>query len=103
MDELITILSLGKPWDIEQLDGSHLTGCTMWYLPSGDISHPVEDAESGTLGIIPSKERMGVEFYELAKNHGLPCQAKATYGMKTKNNQTVLYIKGVDFVDKKSK
>lgn len=103
MEELITILSVGKPWDLSQPDGNHFTGCTMWYVSGDDLSRPVVDLQNGLLGVVPTKETMGVNFYDLAKQHGVPCVAKATYGMRRKNNQTVLYIKGVDFVEKKNK
>lgn len=100
MEDFITVLSVGKPYDIapESGVGEHVIGCTMSYVATQDISSNHVDEETGTLGYTPLKERMPVEFYERAKSQGLPSVAKVVYGMKTSGGKTVLYIKGLDFV-----
>ncbi len=100
MEDLITILSVGKPYDIapESGVGEHVVGCTMQYVTTGDISASHFDEETGTLGYAPLREKMPVDFYERAKAVGLPTVAKVQYGMKASGGKTVLYIKGLDFV-----
>lgn len=100
MEDLITILSVGKPYDIapESGVGEHVVGCTMFYVACGDISASHFDEETGTLGYAPLREKMPVDFYERAKAVGLPALAKVQYGMKASGGKTVLYIKGLDFV-----
>lgn len=100
MEDLITILSVGKPYDIPPDDGrgEHVVGCTMSYVACGDISASHFDEETGTLGYSPLREKMPVDFYERAKAVGLPALAKVQYGMKASGGKTVLYIKGLDFV-----
>jgi hypothetical protein len=98
MDEFIIVLGVGKPYDIEpEGGGEHVTGCTMWYLPAGEMTVN-EDKDTGALGHIPVKERMGVDFYKVAQGVGLPAKAKVQYGMKNSAGKQVLYLKGVDFV-----
>lgn len=99
MDEFIIVLSVGKPYDIApENGGDHITGCTMQYVSCQDISKPYFDEDSGSVGYVPLKERMGVEFYDLAKANGLPAVAKVVYGMKSSGGKQTLYIKGLDFV-----
>ena len=100
MEDLITILSVGKPYDIapESGVGEHVVGCTMQYVTTGDISASHFDEETETLGYAPLREKMPVDFYERAKAVGLPTVAKVQYGMKASGGKTVLYIKGLDFV-----
>lgn len=100
MDEFITVLSCGKPYDIapESGVGEHVTGCTMQYVATQDISSNFIDEDTGTIGYAPLKERMPVEFYERAKANGLPAVAKVVYGMKSSGGKQTLYIKGLDFV-----
>lgn len=100
MEDFITILSVGRPYDIapESGVGDHVTGCTMSYVTTQDITANNVDEETGTLGYAPLKERMPVEFYEIAKANGLPAVAKVVYGMKSSGGKQTLYIKGLDFV-----
>lgn len=101
MDQFITLLSVGKPYDIPGENGApNITGCTLWYIPSKDLSS-YEDTDTGTLGFTPVKERMGVDFYQIAQAHGLPAVAKVTFGQKNSNGSIKLYIKGLEFVDDK--
>lgn len=103
MDEFIYVLSVGKPYDIApEGGGDHVTGCTMQYVAAQDISAKYFDEDTGTVGYAPLKERMGVEFYDLAKSNGLPALAKVVYGMKSSGGKQTLYIKGLDFVPVKS-
>lgn len=103
MEDLIIILSVGKPYDIPNEDGTHTTGCTMNYIPTQDINVTSENRDSGELGYVPVKEKMPVTFYDNARIHGLPAVAKVTYGMKNSGGKQVLYIKGLDFVDSQKK
>lgn len=105
MEDFITVLSVGKPYDIapESGVGEHIVGCTMSYVASGDLSTNHFDEETGTLGYAPLKEKMPVDFYESAKAVGLPALAKVQYGMKASGGKTVLYIKGLDFVPANAK
>lgn len=100
MDEFITVLSVGKPYDIapDSGVGEHITGCTMQYVATQDITANNFDEETGTIGYMPLKERMPVEFYERAKAQGLPAIARVVYGMKSSGGKMTLYIKGLDFV-----
>lgn len=100
MEDFITILSVGRPYDIapESGVGDHVTGCTMSYVTTQDIAANHIDEETGTLGYAPLKERMPVEFYERAKANELPAVAKVVYGMKSSGGKQTLYIKGLDFV-----
>lgn len=102
MEEKIIVLSVGKPYDIAAEDGSHITGCSMMYINAADVNVPYADADTGELGYTPVKERMPVEFYEIAKAQGLPAAANVVFGMKNQGGKRVLFIKGLDFVDKKS-
>lgn len=105
MEDLITILSVGKPYDIapESGVGDHIVGCTMSYVSTGDVTAAHVDEETGTLGYSPLKEKMPVDFYERAKAVGLPTVAKVQYGMKASGGKTVLYIKGLDFIQSTGK
>jgi len=99
MEDFITILSVGRPYDIApESGGDHVIGCTMSYVTTQDIAANHIDEETGTLGYAPLKERMPVEFYERAKSNGLPAVAKVVYGMKSSGGKQTLYIKGLDFV-----
>ena len=100
MEDFITVLSVGKPYDIvpENGAGDRVTGCTMSYVTTQDITANYADEETGTLGYAPLKERMPVEFYEIAKANGLPAVAKVVYGMKSSGGKQTIYIKGLDFV-----
>ena len=101
MEEEIIVLSVGLPYDIAPEDGGpHVTGCTMWYIPTGDINKKNIDSDTQALGYVPAKERMGTSFYETAKKVGLPSVAKVTYGMKNSGGKMVLTVKGVDFIKK---
>lgn len=101
MDDFITVLSVGKPYDIapESGIGEHITGCTMHYAMTEDLNKPFYDEDGGSVGYVPMKERMGVDFYERAKAHGLPAVAKVVFGQKVSSGKMVLYIKGLDFVE----
>lgn len=103
MEEFVTVIGLGKPYDFVP-DGSteHLTGCTMWYLPTGDLTTSHEDFDNGFLGYAPLKQTMGVDFYETVKKVGLPCKARVEYGMKSSGGKMALYIKGLNFVPAKA-
>lgn len=101
MEDYIIVLGVGKPYDIASEDGSHITGCSMSYIATADINTVNADPDSGELGYIPIKERMPVTFYDRASAHGLPAVAKVTYGMKNSAGKQTLYIKGLDFVEKK--
>lgn len=103
MDEFITILSVGKPYDIppDSGVGEHITGCTMNYIAAQDINVTNFDEETGSLGYVPLRERMPVDFYERAKSVGLPAVAKVVYGMKSSGGKMTLYIKCLDFVGNK--
>lgn len=100
MNALITVLSVGKPYDIapESGVGEHTVGCTMSYVSTGDISASNYDEGTGTLGYVPVKEKMPVEFYEVAKAVGLPSVASVEFGMKASGGKNVLYIQKLDFV-----
>lgn len=52
MEDFITILSVGRPYDIvpESGVGDHVTGCTMSYVTTQDIAANHIDEETGTLG-----------------------------------------------------
>ena len=91
MEDLIIILSVGKPYDIPNEDGTHTTGCTMNYITTNNINQTSEDAETGLLGYAPVKERMPITFYDRAKAQGLPAVAKVTYGMKNSAGKQTLY------------
>ena len=101
MEDLVIILSVGKPYDITNEDGTHTTGCTMNYIATQDINQISENPDSGELGYVPVKERMPVDFYERAKAQGLPATAKVVYGMKNSGGKQTLFIKGLDFVGNK--
>lgn len=97
MKDVITVISLGKPYEFTpEGQSNQLSGCTMYYLMTSDISTPVEN--DGILGVVPSKESMPIDFYNRAKATGLPCQAEVEFGMKNSGGKTVLYIKGLDFI-----
>jgi hypothetical protein len=101
MEDLVIILSVGKPYDITNEDGTHTTGCTMNYIATQDINQTSENPDSGELGYVPVKEKMPVTFYDNARIHGLPAVAKVTYGMRNSGGKQVLYIKALDFVGNK--
>ena len=100
MNALITVLSVGKPYDLppETGVGEHTVGCTMSYVSTCDISATSYDEATGTLGYAPVKEKMPVEFYEVAKAAGLPAVASVEFGMKASGGKNVLYIQKLDFV-----
>ena len=100
MNALITVLSVGKPYDIapESGVGEHTVGCT-----TGDISASNYNEGTGTLGYAPVKEKMPVEFYEVAKATGLPAVASVEFGMKASGGKNVLYIQKLDFVQSSGK
>lgn len=101
MNEKILVLSVGSPYDIApESGGEHVTGCTMWYLPVSDVTKKNIDEDSGVLGYVPVKEKMKTEFYNRAKEVGLPAVATVVYGMKNSGGKQMIYIKGLDF-DKK--
>ena len=50
MEDLIIILSVGKPYDIPNEDGTHTTGCTMNYITTNNITQTSEDTEAGWVG-----------------------------------------------------
>ena len=105
MNTLITVLSVGKPYDIapESGVGEHTVGCTMSYVSTGDISASNYDEGTGTLGFAPVKDKMPVEFYEVAKATGLPAVASVEFGMKASGGKNVLYIQKLDFVQSSGK
>lgn len=103
MEDLIIILSVGKPYDIPNEDGTHTTGCTMNYITTNNINQTSEDTETGLLGYAPVKERMPITFYDRAKAQGLPAVAKVMYGMKNSAGKQTLYIKVLDFIDSQKK
>lgn len=102
MDEKIIVLSVSKPYSLTTENGIIIEGCTMWYLPTGDLKKTY-DMESELIGVSPVKEKMGVSFHKLAKEIGLPCAANATYGMKNSGGKQILYVKGVDFIKDEEK
>lgn len=102
MEEKIIILSVGKAWHIKDDNGNvTMEGCTMWYYPAGDLKKI--EQEDGVLGCQPVKETVNVNFYERAKEVGLPAVANVVYGMKNSGGKQTLYIKGIDFEKEKAK
>ena len=96
MEEKIIVLSCGIPWHIKDDNGVvTMEGCTIWYYPAATLDK-VED-EDGILGLQPVKQSFPVNFYERAKEVGLPALATVRYGMKNSNGKQTLYIKGLDF------
>lgn len=101
MKDTITVISVGKPYDIPGENGAPgISGCTMWYLPTADMK-PSFNEHSELLGFNPVKERMGVDFYERAKKIGIPAVAEVEFGQTTKNGELKLYIMGLDFIAEK--
>lgn len=99
MEEFIYVLSVGKPYDFTpEGQTNSLSGCTMWYISTDDINAKKYDVDTEQLGCTPLKQSMGVDFYNIAKEVGLPAKAKVVYGMKNSGGKQVLYIKGLDFV-----
>ena len=98
MKDRILVVSVGKPYDFKTDDGKDLSGCAMHYLMTEDVNKSSEN--DGVLGYTPCKESMPTDFYNKAKEVGLPAYADVVFGMKNSGGKTVLYIQGLDFAPK---
>ena len=101
MEQQVLIISVGKPYSLTTDDGKNLSGCKMYYLPTTDLT-TVSESESG-LGYAPLIETMPYDFYERAKQVGIPCRAKLTLAMRTEKGKQVLKVVGLDFEQKGGK
>lgn len=101
MEEMITILAVGAPYDFKSDSGQQVSGCSVWYIPNTDFNPTSEVDEAGNVGVLgylPRKETFPKEFHQRAMSVGVPCQAKAHFRMAVRNGQSVLKIDGCDFV-----
>lgn len=102
MEEFVIVLSVGKPYNfVPEGSTETLSGATMWYIATDDIKTKKFDPDSEVIGCVPLKQNMGVEFYNVVKEVGLPAKARVEYGMKNSGGKQVLYIKGLDFIKDK--
>lgn len=104
MEEMITILAVGAPYDFKADSGQQISGCAVWYVPTVEFNATSEVDETGAVGVLgylPRKETFPKEFHERAMAIGVPCQAKAYFKMSVRNGQSVLKIDGCDFVTNK--
>lgn len=104
MEEMITILAVGAPYDFKADSGQQISGCAVWYVPTVEFNATSEVDETGAVGVLgylPRKETFPKEFHERAMAIGVPCQAKAHFKMAVRNGQSVLKIDGFDFVKSK--
>lgn len=96
------ILSVGKPYNfVPEGETEALTGCKMYYVGTDNIANTYVDSENETLGYFPQKYTMPTEFYEVAKNVGLPCYADITYTIKLTAKGSDVSITSVNFVESK--
>lgn len=104
MEEMITILAVGAPYNFKADSGQQISGCAVWYVPTVEFNPTSEVDETGAVGVLgylPRKETFPKEFHESAMAIGVPCQAKAHFKMAVRNGQSVLKIDGCDFVKSK--
>lgn len=96
----ILVLAVAKPYDmIPEGSLERVSGCSMQYIMTDDVTRVQYDEDTGEVGYIPAKEKMPKEFYETAKSHGLPAYAEAVFGMKSSGGKNVFVIKKLDFLD----
>lgn len=86
----ITILCVGKPYDITLDDGTHQSGCSIHYLMSDGFPQAAILEDDGLLGVQPVKASMPTEFYAEAKTCGVPCVADCDFIMRISNNKPVI-------------
>lgn len=100
--EMITILSVGKPYSIaNEATKEFNEGCTIWYTETSDITEKKFD-ESGLLGHAPVKQTMPVAFYDAAKEIGIPALAEGTFVMRNKGTTMSLVLAGIEFIKEDS-
>jgi hypothetical protein len=96
----ILVLAVAKPYDmIPEGSLERVSGCSMQYVMTDDVSRIQYDEDTGEVGYIPAKEKMPKEFYDIAKNYGLPAYADAVFGMKSSGGKNVFVIKKLDFLE----
>lgn len=104
MEENVTILAVGAPYDFMGEEGRQVSGCAVWYVPTIDFK-PTKDVDAngivGALGYLPRKETFPKEFHERVQSIGVPCVARLHYRMSVRNGQNVLKVDGCDFDIKK--
>lgn len=104
MEENVTIIAVGAPYDFKGENGQQISGCAVWYIPTVDLK-PVKDVDDngvvGALGYVPRKETFPKEFHERIQSVGVPCLARLHYKMVVRNGQNVLKVDGCDFDIKK--
>lgn len=104
MEEKVTILAVGSPYDFTGENGQQISGCAVWYIPTVDFK-PTSDIDDmgnvGVLGYLPRKETFPKEFHERIQSVGVPCVATVHYKMVVRNGQNVLKIDGCDFAKSK--
>lgn len=99
MKDEIIVLSVSS-YDFTQDDGKQVNGCKVMYIPAGSLK-PVETVGSNVLGLEPCKETFPLDFFNRAKEVGIPCKAEVQYAMRQNQGKQVLKIVGLDFLPEK--
>ena len=92
MEEKVILLSVGKAYSFQTDTGDTMSGCTCWFISTDNLK-PFEDDVNG-LGTAPTKATMYKEFFDEAKQVGVPCTATAHYVMRKSGGKMTLQVDG---------
>ncbi len=75
----VFLVGCGAPYSIEQNDGSINEGCSLYYVPVGDILKTHVNPDNGALGYVPQSLKMVPEFHAQVSKFAFPLYVNMHY------------------------